>query len=89
MMYQTQSRVNGVVHPLVAGMYVKKRSGAPLSQMGQGSVLVIETLFPVGGNGSQNFSENLSALLSDLPHLRAQAEASIGPFDRVDIHSAH
>lgn len=86
MMIQTENKLNAVSHPLVAQMYLKKDFGAPFSQH-QEDVLVIETNFPVDEADTRSFNACLSDLLSDLPDLQIQAEAKVGPFDRVDIRS--
>lgn len=88
MMIQTQNKLGAVTHPLVATMYLKKDFGAPFSKQ-QEDVLVIETNFPVDETDHKTFNACLSDLLSDLPDLQSQAEAKVGPFDRVDIRTSH
>lgn len=88
MMIQTQNKLSTITHPLVAAMYLKKDFGAPLTQH-QEDVLVIETSFPVDEHDEKSFSACMADLLSDLPDLQVQAEAKVGPFDRVDIRYAH
>ena len=86
MMIATENKLNAVSHPLVAQMYLKKDFGAPFSAHHE-DVLVIETNFPVDETDARSFNACLSDLLSDLPNLQVQAEAKVGPFDRVDIRS--
>lgn len=86
MMIATENKLNAVSHPLVAQMYLKKDFGAPFSRHHE-DVLVIETNFPVDETDARSFNACLSDLLSDLPNLQVQAEAKVGPFDRVDIRS--
>lgn len=88
MMIQTQNKLGAVSHPLVASMYLKKDFGAPFSKH-QEDVLVIETNFPADEADTKSFNACLSDLLSDLPSLQAEAEARVGPFDRVDIRTSH
>jgi hypothetical protein len=88
MMIQTQNKLGAVTHPLVATMYLKKDFGAPFSKHHE-DVLVIETNFPVDEKDHTSFDACLADLLSDLPDLQTQAEARVGPFDRVDIRSHH
>jgi hypothetical protein len=87
-MIQTQNKLGAISHPLVASMYLKKDFGAPFSKH-QEDVLVIETNFPVDESNAKSFNACLSDLLSDLPNLQTEAEAKVGPFDRVDIRTAH
>lgn len=88
MMIQTQNKLGSVTHPLVATMYLKKDFGAPFSKHNE-DVLVIETNFPVDESDHKSFDACLADLLSDLPDLQTQAEARVGPFDRVDIRTSH
>ena len=88
MMIPTQNRLDAVSHPLVAQMYLKKDFGAPFARHHE-DVLVIETNFPVDESDARSFNACLSDLLSDLPSLQTQAEARVGPFDRVDIRTSH
>jgi hypothetical protein len=88
MMISAQNKLGALTHPLVAGMYLKKDFGAPFSGH-QEDVLVIETNFPVDEKDHKSFDACLSDLLSDLPSLQIEAEARIGPFDRVDIRTSH
>ena len=88
MMIPTQNKLGAVSHPLVAAMYLKKDFGAPFSKH-QEDVLVIETNFPVDETDPKSFNACLSDLLSDLPNIQTEAEAKVGPFDRVDIRTSH
>lgn len=88
MMLSTQNKLGTITHPLVANMYLKKDFGAPFAKHHE-DVLVIETNFPVDETNTRSFNACLNDLLSDLPDLQVQAEAKVGPFDRVDIRTHH
>ncbi|MCB1538390.1 MAG: hypothetical protein H6865_04430 [Rhodospirillales bacterium] len=88
MLIQTQNKLEAVSHPLITQMYLKKDFGAPFSRRNE-DVLVIETGFPVDESDPKSFNTCLADLLNDLPSLQAQAEARVGPFDRIDIRTAH
>jgi len=88
MMIQTKNKLNTIVHPLVASMYLKHEFGGKYSNARE-DALVIETNFPVDDQESKKFDSYLADLLADLPEIQTQVEARVGPFDRVYIRSFH
>ena len=75
-----------VIHPLVSDMYLKHENAFSKSR---GDTLVIEANFGKSGNadtsGGGTFDSYLTELLLDLPKIKHEAEAHVGPFDKVCI----
>ncbi|MCC7305677.1 MAG: hypothetical protein IT558_05395 [Alphaproteobacteria bacterium] len=83
-MLNVPERIKGVTHPLVSSIYLKKDCGDSTRPE---DVLIINTNFEEAGEDYESFDSYLMALLDDLHELRAQAEKSVGSFDRIDIRT--
>lgn len=75
--------VTGIVHPLVADMFLKRHYHGQTEE----DVLVIKARSrkKAVADEEDQFEDYLLDLLADLDDLKAHAERKIGPFDRVDI----
>lgn len=85
-MLSTQQTLNGITHPLISSIFLKKDFSDPSKY--HEDVLVIETNFNHNdAEHDEAFDSYLIELLSDLNDLKVQAEEKIGKFDRVDIRT--
>lgn len=82
-MLNTPDKVTSVSHHLVSSMYKKMDFSHDRSE----NVLVIETMFPNEDDEGHTFDFYLMDLLSDLDHLKHQAENCVGKIDRIDIRA--
>jgi hypothetical protein len=83
-MMNVPEEMKSITHPLISSIYLKKDYGA---EPGSQDVLVIKTNFDDVSDEYSDYDTYLMELLTDLDELKAQAEDSVGHFDRIDIRA--
>lgn len=84
---QLELKRASIMHPLINDIYIQQCYGGPYEKSRE-DTLVIETNFGKSKTSDAEgkmFNAYLSDLLLDLPRIKTEAEAQVGPFDKVYI----